>query len=84
MIVQAEVSLYPLRRRDLAGAIHPFVNRLRESGLEATMGRMSTLVVGESADVFRALAEAYETAAAGGDAALIVKVSSASPWSDPE
>jgi uncharacterized protein YqgV (UPF0045/DUF77 family) len=79
MRVQAEISLYPLRERDLLPSIEEFVSVLREQGLDLQMGAMSTLAVGESSVLFRAIEEAFERVAAHGACVLIGKYSNACP-----
>ena len=74
MRIQAEISLYPLREKDLTPPIHRFVERLERRGLTVETGPLSSMVVGESAEVFAALAEAFEVSAAEGKRALIVKI----------
>jgi uncharacterized protein YqgV (UPF0045/DUF77 family) len=79
MIIQAEISLYPLRESDVVPAIYDFVRRLEQAGLQVEVGAMSSLVSGESALVFSALREAYEAACLGGSRVLVVKVRNSSP-----
>ena len=79
MKVQAEVSLYPLRTLSLSEAINDFLDRLRRSGLVLETTPMSTRIEGESADMFRALREAFDSVAGGGNVVLTVKVSNACP-----
>lgn len=74
MLVQAEVSLYPLGEKELAPPIYTFVRRLEREGLRIEPGPMSTLIAGESELVFAALREAYEEAGRLGRRALVVKM----------
>lgn len=74
MLVQAEVSLYPLGEKDLAPPIYTFVRRLEREGLRIEPGPMGTLVAGESELVFQALREAYEEAGRLGRRALVIKM----------
>jgi uncharacterized protein YqgV (UPF0045/DUF77 family) len=73
MIVQAEISLYPLQEPELAPAIYAFVRRLERAGLRVEVGAMSSVVSGESEALFAALREAYESACADGTRVLVVK-----------
>ena len=82
MKVQAEVSLYPLRRASLVESIDSFVQRLREAGFSVTVGPMSSHISGECESVFGALAGAFDEAAHSGDVVLTVKVSNACPHLD--
>lgn len=79
MIIQAEISLYPLGEGSLARRIEGFVSFLESAGLKPQTGRMSTLVVGESDELFRALQQAFEADAAQGATVMLVKVSNACP-----
>ncbi|MFW5915560.1 MAG: YkoF family thiamine/hydroxymethylpyrimidine-binding protein [Planctomycetota bacterium] len=79
MEVEAEVSLYPLGEQHLSRAIESFVNVLEEHDCEAEVGPMSSLVHGESFNVFKALRVGYERACEDGGCVLIVKASNACP-----
>ena len=79
MKIQAEVSLYPLRRASLAEPVDGFVRHLRECGFSVTVGPMSSHVSGECGSLFWGVADAFEETAHGGDVVLTVKVSNACP-----
>ena len=79
MIVQAEVSLYPLDASDLSEAIDALVKALADPHLRVTTGAMSTHVAGESRIVFDRVSKAFATVAEEWRVALIVKVSNACP-----
>jgi uncharacterized protein YqgV (UPF0045/DUF77 family) len=74
MIVQAEISLYPLGEKELAAPIYTFVRRMERDGLKIEPGAMSTLVVGEDELVFTALREAYEETCRTGRRIMVVKL----------
>ena len=78
-MIQAEISLYPLGGMRLSTRIKRFVASLERSGLTVEVGRMSTIISGESATVFRALQNAFESDAACGGTVMTVKVSNACP-----
>lgn len=59
MNIQAEVSLYPLRSRELAGPIDMFCQALARSGLEVQQGPMSTRISGDLEGVFGGLRQAF-------------------------
>jgi len=61
------------------GPIDLFLERLRRADLSVEIGPMSSLVSGESSDLFRALGEAFEAVAREGDVVLTVTVSNACP-----
>ena len=79
MIIQAEVSLYPLRTPDVSEAIDRFLDGLKDRQLKVTTNAMSTHVLGESENVFHALSRAF--ARVGGDRQVVLslKVSNACP-----
>lgn len=79
MEVEAEVSLYPLGEPHLSHPIQAFVQVLEAHGCEAEVGQMSTIVKGESANVFEALRVGYENACEQGGCVLIVKASNVCP-----
>ena len=79
MKVQAQISLYPLRRPGLAEPIGRFVELLRQEGLDVEVGPMSTEVTGDSKVLFARLAEAFEDATRHGDVVLLLKVSNTCP-----
>ena len=79
MIVQAEVSLYPLRTEKIGAPIDRFIGAVADSALEVKPGHMSTQIVGELPEVFSVLADAFNDIAADCQTVLILKVSNACP-----
>ena len=79
MIIQAEISLYPLRTQDLAGPIEIFCRKIEERGLKTSVGCMSSIVSGEAGAVFDALKAAMTEVGNGREVVLIVKLSNACP-----
>ena len=76
----AEVSLYPLRTRELAEPIERFVETLRaHPELDITLGAMSTRVAGPAPILFQALSEAYQVVASTDAVVLTVKVANTCP-----
>ena len=75
----AQVSLYPLRQASIGPVIREAVRTLRQHGLEARVGEMSTLVWGEEHVVFAALEDAFHQAAERGDTVMTVTLSNACP-----
>ena len=59
MIASAQISGYPLRQDRLGPAIEVVRASLVAHGLTPQVGPMSTIVVGDEAVVFAALAEAF-------------------------
>ena len=79
MMIQAEVSLYPLKELDIATDINDFLNQLKSTGLDVEFGRMSSIVSGELPQVFDGLKEAFQKIADKKQSVLIIKVSNACP-----
>jgi len=78
-VISAQVSLYPLRQKEIGPRVREAVRVLRGHGLEVRIGEMSTLVWGEELLVFAALQEAFHQAAELGDTVMTVTVSNACP-----
>jgi uncharacterized protein YqgV (UPF0045/DUF77 family) len=79
MISSAQISLYPLRQEHLGPAIGIVRETLEAHGLRAEVGPMSTMVAGEAAIVFAALADAFDKAARTGQVVMTFTVSNACP-----
>ena len=79
MGLTAQVSLYPLRQPELAPAIDEALEIFLQQGLEVTPGPMSSLVAGDSANVFRALQRAFQNAAEEGEVVMVTTFSNACP-----
>ena len=79
MIISAQISVYPLRQQRLGPAIDAVKQALETRGLQPEIGAMSTIVTGEAKDVFIALHEAFDRAAASGHVVMTVTVSNACP-----
>ncbi len=79
ILTQAEVSLYPLGGGDISSSVKRFAGILVESGLEVEVGKMSSIVVGESERLFSALRSAYEHVAEAGPVVMVLKLSNACP-----
>jgi len=79
MRIQAQVSIYPLRTEALAQPVEAFCRKLQHPGLTVTTQSMSTLIVGESDDVFEAVRQAFAALATEYDVVMDLKVSNACP-----
>lgn len=77
--ITAQVSLYPLREKEIGPQIRALLRILKASGLHVRMGEMSTLVWGEEATVFAALHEGFHHAAMEGDTVMTMTISNACP-----
>ena len=75
MKIQAELSLYPLKTDLIENAVRNFIKELSKSGVSVVPGQMSTLVAGESEEVFRVVGECFEKACRTDKIVLVVKFS---------
>ena len=78
-VISAQVSLYPLRQKEIGPSVREAVLVLRGHGLLVRIGEMSALVWGEEHLVFAALQEAFHQAAELGDTVMTVTISNACP-----
>ena len=79
MKAQAEVSLYPLRESNLAEPINEFVEILRNNKVDVRVGSMSSLVVGDSRNLFEGLRKAFDQLAEKYAIFMTLKISNACP-----
>lgn len=79
MIASAQISLYPLRQDHLGPAIEVLRVALQKAGLDPAVGAMSTVVTGEDAVIFAALADGFARAATLGHVVMTITVSNACP-----
>ena len=79
MRIQAEVSLYPLRTRDLSEPIDTFCRCLRQYDLRVDSRMMSTVVSGDSDTVFEAVKRAFSSVAQEHQVVMTAKLSNACP-----
>ena len=79
MICSAQISAYPLRQEHLGPAIDIVRTTLEAHGLRCDVGPMSTIVTGEAALIFAALADAFDKAAQSGQVVMTFTVSNACP-----
>ena len=79
MKVQAEVSLYPLRQKNLARQIDWFCELLQKDKVEVRKGPMSSLITADSEVIFRSLKNAFEQLAKEYEVVLTAKISNACP-----
>jgi len=82
MLVQAEVSLYPLKTDTIKEAIESFIRDLEGGSLRVKSGTMSTCVTGEMQETLTAICEAFANVADCWQAVLVLKVSNACPLGD--
>jgi uncharacterized protein YqgV (UPF0045/DUF77 family) len=79
VISTAQISIYPLRQDHLGPTIDLVRQTLEAHGLRAEVGPMSTMVTGDAATIFAALAETFDTAARTCQVVMTFTVSNACP-----
>jgi uncharacterized protein YqgV (UPF0045/DUF77 family) len=79
MEISVQISLYPLGKEHLSQDISGFVELLRAQGLRCEVGRMSTVLYGDSDKIFDALNEAYSFMASRGACVMVSTISNACP-----
>jgi len=84
MIIQAELSLYPLRESHLGPYIDDFLKALRRDGITIRTGLMSTVISGERQAVFQAVSDGFASVSDQCDVVLHVKYSNACPINSGE
>jgi uncharacterized protein YqgV (UPF0045/DUF77 family) len=84
MKIQAELSLYPLKTKELAPSIEAFLRALARRGISIDPGPMSTVVSGESGILFPAISGSFKKVAELNEILLIAKFSDACPLSRKE
>jgi len=77
--IQAEVSLYPLRTKDIATIINTFCQSLAQANLKVESGPMSTHISGDVGIIFESLENAFIYSAEEGEVVMTVKMSNACP-----
>jgi uncharacterized protein YqgV (UPF0045/DUF77 family) len=82
MSVSAQIAIYPLRQERLTPAVETVGRVLRDHGLLAEQGPMSTYVVGEDQAIFAALQEAFARASETGHVVMTLTLSNACPIAD--
>jgi uncharacterized protein YqgV (UPF0045/DUF77 family) len=82
MIVQAEISVYPLGTESIGETVNTFINSMSRSKLNISRGTMSTNFSGEASDIFSALNSAFVQIADNNAVVLVLKVSNACPLRD--
>ncbi len=83
MTASAQIAVYPLRQDRLTPAIEAVQQALRDHGLQAEPGPMSTYVAGEDQTLFAALQDAFARASRLGHVVMTVTLSNACPIPDP-
>ena len=77
--LSAQISIYPLRKKILSETINQALEELNSFELQIIPGSMSTLIVGEEAQLWAGLRSAFSIAAAQGEAVMIATISNACP-----
>jgi uncharacterized protein YqgV (UPF0045/DUF77 family) len=79
-MISCQISYYPLRQTELNAGVHEVLDIIQDSGLSVDVGKMSTVVSGETAAVYRLLQKLTEAMAAKGrEFVLSITVSTSCP-----
>ena len=79
-MISCQISYYPLRQTELSAGVDEVLEIIRASGLEVDVGKMSTVVSGETPAVYRLLEELTNAMAAKGrEFVLSMTVSTSCP-----
>jgi len=79
MYLEADVSLYPLAEEYLQHPVHDFIELIEKQGCSVENGPTSSIVKGESEQLFEALRKGYEQAALKSGCVLIIKICNVCP-----
>jgi uncharacterized protein YqgV (UPF0045/DUF77 family) len=77
--VGLQFSVYPLRQEHLHGAIEAAVRAAAATGLDVTVGQLSTFAPGDEESVFVGLRAAFDAARSFGPTVMAVTLSSGLP-----
>jgi uncharacterized protein YqgV (UPF0045/DUF77 family) len=77
--LSAQLSIYPLRQPSLSVTINEALDVLKGFGLKTIPGSMSTLILGRSNDLWKALKKVFSIASEHGQVVMIVTLSNACP-----
>jgi len=77
--LSAQLSIYPLRQPSLSVTINEALDVLKGFGLKTIPGSMSTLILGKSNDLWKALKKVFSIASEHGQVVMIVTLSNACP-----
>jgi uncharacterized protein YqgV (UPF0045/DUF77 family) len=79
MKIQAEISLYPLREKNLTKPVRQFIEVLENNDLKVATGAMSSIVSADSRIFFESLRKAFEQVAKKYDVVVTTKISNTCP-----
>jgi uncharacterized protein YqgV (UPF0045/DUF77 family) len=79
MKIQAEISLYPLRQKNLTAPVRQFIEALQNNDIKVKTGAMSSIVLADSRIFFESLRKAFEQVAKKYDVVVTTKISNACP-----
>ncbi|MFO8035637.1 MAG: tRNA (N6-threonylcarbamoyladenosine(37)-N6)-methyltransferase TrmO [Anaerolineales bacterium] len=79
--IMAQVSIYPLREKEIGPAIEKAWDIFTRHGLDIHPGPMSTRIVGDENTVFAALQDVLHTTGSGTDMVMVATFSNACPES---
>ncbi|MEW6716536.1 MAG: YkoF family thiamine/hydroxymethylpyrimidine-binding protein [Chloroflexota bacterium] len=76
-MIHCQFALYTLRTAQIEEVLEAALSEVSASGFEIKVGKMSTELQGEAAQVFAALQAAYQRAAQMGQVVMTVTISNA-------
>jgi uncharacterized protein YqgV (UPF0045/DUF77 family) len=79
LIISAELSLYALGTGNFGLPVNEFIDGLKKFEIEVNPGSMSTIIIGKTDVLFRAIQSAFETVSQNNNVALVIKISNACP-----
>lgn len=77
--LSAQLSIYPLRQLSLSLTINESLEVLKAFGLRLIPGSMSTLILGETNQLWSALKKVFSVASKHGEVVMILTLSNACP-----
>jgi uncharacterized protein YqgV (UPF0045/DUF77 family) len=77
MMLAAEVSIYPLKTGDGSAVITNSIEQLNGSGVNYSVGSISTFLRGSEEQVWGSLQEMFHTARARGEVSMVVTITNA-------
>jgi tRNA-Thr(GGU) m(6)t(6)A37 methyltransferase TsaA len=81
-LIMAQVSIYPLRQKEIGPAIEKAWDIFQQHGLDVHPGPIGTRIVGDEDAVFAALQDAFHTTGSGIDVVMVTTFSNACPKSE--
>lgn len=79
-MIRAQVSLYPTEREDSDTTINQSIQALSHTGIEYSVGPVSTELIGEPSQVWQSLQEMFrEAMSSGGEVSMVCTLTTSKP-----